>query len=330
MVEPSDLVTTVVVNWNGRVHLNKCLSSLLTQTYTPQDIILVDNGSTDGSADYVEAQFPSVKVMRLPVNTGFAAANNLAIRQSSGAHVALLNNDAYAEPDWLTRLVEAAESDPRVGMCASKMVFAHQPDVLNSTGICVDRAGIAWDRRGGEADDDRETQPVEIFGACGGAALYRRAMLDEIGLFDEDFFAYLEDVDLAWRARGVGWRCLYVPAARVYHAHSATGVEGSPFKSFQLGRNKVWLLAKNYPFKQLWMYAPLVAIYDFAAVIYALVARRDVHALRGRLAGLADVARIWQKRRGLPLPQRHDVQWLEPLEVPWRVTRRYRHLAPTR
>jgi GT2 family glycosyltransferase len=329
-MERRDLVTTIVVNWNGRAYLDKCLSSLLAQTCLPQEIVLVDNGSTDGSAEYVEASYSGVRVIRLPENLGFAAANNLAIRQSSGAYVALLNNDAYAESDWLARLVEAAESGPRVGMCASKMVFAHQPDVLNSTGVCVDRAGIAWDRRGGEADDDHEKRPVEIFGACGGAALYRRAMLDEVGLFDEDFFAYMEDVDLAWRARGVGWRCLYVPAARVYHAHSATGVEGSPFKSFQLGRNKVWLLAKNYPFKQLWMYAPLVAIYDFAAVIYALVARRDVHALRGRLAGLAGIARVWQKRRGLPLPQRHDVQWLQPLEAPWRVMRRYRHLAPAR
>jgi len=293
-MERRNLVTTIVVSWNGRAYLDKCLSSLLAQTCQSQDIVVVDNGSTDGSAEYIGASYSGVHVICLPENVGFAAANNLAIRQSSSVYVALLNNDAYAESDWLARLVEAAESDPRVGMCASKMVFAHRPDVLNSTGVCVDRAGIAWDRRGGEADDDHETQPVEIFGACGGAALYRRTMLDEVGLFDEDFFAYMEDVDLAWRARGVGWRCLYAPAARVYHAHSATGVEGSPFKSFQLGRNKVWLLAKNYPFKQLWMYAPLLAIYDFAAVIYALVARRDVHALRGRLAGLAGIARMWQ------------------------------------
>jgi GT2 family glycosyltransferase len=329
-MERRNFVTTIVVSWNGRAYLDQCLSSLLAQTCQPQEIIVVDNGSTDGSAEYVAANYPGAHVMRLSENAGFAAANNLAIRQSSGAYVALLNNDAYAEPDWLTRLIEAAEGDPSVGMCASKMVFACRPDVINSTGICVDRAGIAWDRHGGEADDDRETQPVEIFGACGGAALYRRAMLDEVGLLDEDFFAYLEDVDLAWRAQRAGWRCLYVPAARVYHAHSATGVEGSPFKSFQLGRNKVWLLAKNYPFKQLWMYTPLVAIYDFAAVTYALVGRRDVHALRGRLAGLVGIVRMWQKRRGLQSAWRHDVQWLQPLEAPWRVTRRYRHLAPTR
>ena len=197
------------------------------------------------------------------LNLGFAAAINKGIHASSSRYVVSLNNDTEPDPGWLAALVSAAERDPTVGMCASKMLFADRPGMINSTGICVDRAGIAWDRRGGEADDGREIEPVEVFGPCGGAALYRRAMLEEIGMFDERFFAYLEDVDIAWRGRQAGWRCLCVPAARVLHRHSATGKEGSPFKSFHLGRNKVWLLLKNYPVQRLWRYVPAVLLYDF-------------------------------------------------------------------
>jgi GT2 family glycosyltransferase len=155
-------------------------------------------------------------------------------------------------------------------------------------------------------------------------------MLDEIGLFDEDFFAYLEDADLAWRARRAGWRCLYAPTARVLHRHSATGVEGSPFKSYHLGRNKVWLVVKNYPLGRLWYDVPLVLLYDLAAVVYALLGRRDVHALRGRVAGWAGWRRMWAKRPAGGAGERLDVGWLEPVEPPWRVPRRYRHLAPAK
>jgi GT2 family glycosyltransferase len=154
-------------------------------------------------------------------------------------------------------------------------------------------------------------------------------MLDQVGLFDEAFFAYLEDVDLAWRARRAGWRCLYVPAAHVLHRHSATGQEGSPFKSFHLGRNKVWLVAKNYPFGALWYWVPLLVLYDLAAVLYALAARRDVHALRGRLAGLWALPRMRARGRQDLLGTaraRPDLAWLERPPLPWRVPRRYQHL----
>jgi GT2 family glycosyltransferase len=216
----------------------------------------------------------------------------------------------------------------------SKMMFADRPTMINSTGLCVDRAAIVWDRRGGEIEDGREAEPIEVFGPSAGAALYRREMLLEVGLFDEEFFAYLEDADLAWRARRHGWRCLYVPDARVLHRHSATGGEGSPFKSFHLGRNKVWMVVKNYPFRSLWYVFPMVLLYDAAAVLYALVALRDVHALRGRLAALRGVRRMWAKRRQAASETTHadnesdlDVSWLERPPSPWRVLERYAHLG---
>lgn len=324
------LVTIVIPNWNGRTLLAACLRSLAGQTFTDYEIIVVDNGSTDGSVEWLKANYPSIRLIANPTNRGFAAAVNQGICASASPYVATLNNDTEATSAWLAALVQAAEDDPRTGMCASKMLFADRPRLINSTGICVDRAGIAWDRRGGEPDDEQETRPVEVFGPCAGAALYRRAMLDEIGLFDEDFFAYLEDVDLAWRARRAGWRCLYVPAAQVYHCHSATSHEGSPFKSFYRGRNKIWLVVKNYPFRQLGLYAPLVVLYDLMAAAFALIAQGDIHALRGRLASLAGLKKMWDKRRRLAMAQRRDLEWLAPLQAPWRIPARYQHLEPER
>jgi GT2 family glycosyltransferase len=326
-------IAVIIVNWNGRHHLEGCLDALSAQTFTDFGVIVVDNGSTDGSVEWVETHYSQVRLIRNAKNVGFAAANNQAIRATESEFVVTLNNDTQVAPGWLAALVEAVETDPAVGMVASKMLFADGPDTINSAGIALDPVGIAWDRFGGKADDADEKTLVEVFGPCAGAALYRRAMLEQIGLFDEDFFAYLEDVDLAWRARWAGWRCLYAPAACVYHVHSATGVEGSPFKSRLLGRNKVWLLVKNYgPTRRLLACLPLIVLYDLGAVVYALIARRDVHSLLGRVDGLMSLSRAWRKRQTVQaLPQSHHgtawYHYLEPLTWPWQVPKRYRHLA---
>jgi hypothetical protein len=323
----SSTVTVVIPNWNGRHLLPACLSALGEQSFSGFEIVVVDNGSTDGSVGWIQESHPGVRVLANKENLGFAAAVNQGICASQSKYVALLNSDTRAGDRWLASLVEAAEAEPEVGMCASKMLFADRPDVINSAGICLDLAGIAWDCRGGEVDDGSDQEPQEVFGPCGGAALYRRTMLEEIGLFDEDFFAYLEDVDLAWRARRAGWRALYVPAARVLHHHSATAVEGSPFKSFHLGRNKIWLLVKNYPFRESWQRGLLCLLYDVAAVAYALAARRDLHALYGRLAALNGLRRMWFKRRAVNAPAHFSSAWFAPLQPPWRVPARYRHIV---
>jgi GT2 family glycosyltransferase len=325
-MEQHGLVTTIVVNWNGRAYLDKCLLSLLAQTYEPQEIVLVDNGSTDGSADYVMTRYPAVRVIRLPQNTGFAEANNVAIRQAAGTCVALINNDAYAEPGWLEAMVKAVESDPGVGMVACKMLFADAPDMINSTGLVLDWAGFCWDWRGGQPDDPTEVAIQECFGPSGAAALYRRAMLDDVGLFDEDFFAYAEDADLDWRAQRAGWRCLYVPAARVYHIASATAGEGSRFKSFLLGRNKVWMLAKNMPGGKYIGWVALLVAYDLIAVGYGLLVRGDWGAVEGRLAGLAGLPRMIRKRRQLPSRTQDYVRFIRQLEPPWKVALRFKHI----
>jgi GT2 family glycosyltransferase len=324
---PSAQVVVVVLNWNGRRYLEPCLRSVLAQEFQDVVVVLVDNGSTDGSVEYVRERFPHVHLIVNDENRGFAAANNQAIRASDSEFVVTLNNDAEVEPGWLSALVEAAEADPRIGMCASKMLFARRRDVVEAMGIAVDRVGIAWNRGGGQIGGDDPAIPEPVFGPCAGAALYRRSMLDDVGLFDEDFFAYLEDVDLAWRAQWADWRCVYVPQAVVLHLHSATAKERSRFKTRLLGRNKAWLLCKNHPRPLL--YAPLILAYDLLALGYAVSIGCGLGALLGRIEALGGIPRALAARRrtvrrvsaGEMLARLHRV------EPPHVVARRYAHLA---
>jgi GT2 family glycosyltransferase len=310
-------ISLVIVNWNGKHLLQRCLPAALSQSFGDYQVIVLDNGSQDGSADWIEAHYPactgppdqsrldagpSVKVIRSERNLGFAQGNNEAIRATESEFVATLNNDALPAPDWLAQLVCVMQSAPKVGMCASKMVRApapaqgDEPAIIDSCGITIDRAGIGWNRYSGEPEHLDEVQPYEVLGPCAGAALYRRTMLDQVGFFDEDYFAYYEDIDLAWRAQRAGWRCLYVPSARVFHYHSSTAKEGSSFKGFHLGRNKVWTLVKNYPWPDWLTHLPLILGYDGVAWGYALLCG-DPSPLRGRLAAFGALSRLIGKRR---------------------------------
>jgi GT2 family glycosyltransferase len=317
------LVSVVIPTLRGRQWLPDCIASLRAQTLRDVEIIVVDNASTDGTREWLAMQ-PGLRVIRNEINNGFAAACNHGMRASAALFVALLNDDTRPEPGWLEALVSAMTSDESrvtneqsslvtrhssLGAAASLMLYADRPGVVQSAGIAMDRAAIAWDRLGGRRVSEAQ-QPCEVFGASGGACLYRREMLDQVGLFDERFFAYLEDVDLAWRAQRAGWRCMYVPGARVLHYTSATSGQGSPFKHRLLGRNKLWLAAKNARLRD-W---PVIATYDAAAVLYAGLARGDWNHLRGRL----DAIKHWPKRESMP---QANVPY-EPLAAPWRVPAR--------
>lgn len=323
--------SVIIVNWNGRRYLEQCLPSVVNQTYRNLEIIMVDNGSTDGSVELVEHLFPDIIVVRNSENRGFAGGNNQGIRIASGEYIATLNNDAIARPDWLEEMINAIKDDDTIGMAASKMLFSDWPDVINSTGISLDRAAIAWDRLGGQSSDRSEAAPVEIFGPSAGAALYKRKMIEDVGLFDEDFFMYLEDVDLAWRARLRGWRCVYVPTAEVLHVYSATSVEGSAFKNRLLGRNKVWTTIKNYPSPGLFLFLPAILFYDLLSLPYTVLVRGNVAALQGRLEGLRKIGTALRKRSGIQRRRRISsgelTGILDPLTNPLTLFRRYRHLG---
>ena len=246
------LVSLIVLNWNGKQYLETCLSSLLNQTYPNLEIIFVDNGSTDGSVEFVRQNYSTALnaliIVEHDVNLGFAAGVNSGIAVSKGKYIATVNNDTEADPDWITELVNAMESDSGIGSCASKMLRFYDRIRIDSAGTIVYQNGNAYDRGADEEDIGQYDHQEEVFGACAGAALYRRQMLDEIGLFDKDYFAYFEDVDLSFRMHLFGWRCMYVPTAIVYHMHSGTSKVASPFKIYHLERNKLWNMWKYYSF----------------------------------------------------------------------------------
>jgi GT2 family glycosyltransferase len=329
-------VSVVVVTWNGLRHLEECLPRVLDQRLEAADaleLIVVDNASTDGSLAYLDglaARDARVRVLRNVRNFGFAGPNNQGVEAARGELVATLNNDAPPEPGWLAALLDVARANPTAGSVASRMVFAHQPAVIQSAGISIDRAAIAWDRHVGRPIAQSDTGVTEVFGASAGAALYRREMLRRLGGFDARFFLYLEDVDLAWRARLAGWRALYAPQAVVRHAHSASAKEGSPFKNWHLGRNKVWTTIKCYPTSGLRRYLPAVLAYDLASLPYTVATKRDLSPLTGRLAALRCLAPFLRDRatiaRTHPDGWARTRDWMEPLKPPLEVFGRYRSL----
>ena len=323
-------VTFIIPNWNGLRFLEACLASVASQTCSDYQVFLVDNGSTDGSAEYVREAFPWVQVLSSPANLGFAAAVNWGIRESRSSYVATLNNDVWLESQWVEEMLRAAREGERVGMIASKVLLALAPDRFDSSGISLDRAGFAWHLGRGQNDNPTESEMREVFGPCAAAALYKREMLDQVGLFDEDFFAFLEDADLAWRARLAGWKCLHAPAARAYHIHSATAGQGSSLKAYLLARNRVWTILANYPLAKLLPAVPAIALYDAASLLGSVVAGKSGAALKGRLHAVKGLRAAWRKRRRVQAMLRADSQWetfLCPLAWPWDRWRVERTLA---
>lgn len=245
-------VAVVVPNWNGLDSLGACLDSLLAQTQ-PVEVVVVENGSVDGSVEFLAKQYPTVTVLAQPVNLGFAGGVNVGIRYAitQGCdYVALFNNDAVAKADWLERLV-GAMSDTTVGITTCTLMSIDERH-LDSSGDQYSVWGLPYPRGRGEADIMKYTQQTEIFGASGGASLYRVAMLNQIGLFDEDFFAYYEDVDISFRAQLAGWKVRYAPAAIAYHQIGATSGKIHGFTTHQTMKNLPLLLYKNVPRKLLW------------------------------------------------------------------------------
>jgi GT2 family glycosyltransferase len=240
-------VAVVIPNWNGARWLERCLASLQAQTYDDFEIIVVDNGSQDESIEIVRRTCPEAHCLALGRNLGFAAAVNAGIRAGRGEFVALLNNDTETDPGWLAALVGALDRRPEFALAASRMRQDARREYLDGAGDALNWYGIPSKIGYGTLDGPEFDQEREVFGACAGAALYRRALFDEIGLFEDSFFAYIEDVDVSFRARLAGYRCLYVPSALVYHVGSATAGRDSDFALRLATRNQLLLVVRNYP-----------------------------------------------------------------------------------
>jgi len=289
-----ELISVIVLNYNGKGFLDGCLSSLASQTYSDFEVIVVDNGSRDGSPEYIEENYPWVRLAKNDENLGFAGGTNVGIRAAKGKFIITLNNDSMADRRFIEELIKPM-ADPEVGVCAAKMLF---PDGrINSAGICISRSGAAWDRGMFEPDRGQYEFVEEVFGACAGAALYRREMLDEIGLFDEDFFLYLEDVDLAFRARLAGWKCLYVPGARVIHHHGGTAGVGSDLAVYYGNRNIVWYPIKDFPFRLLITSLPFIVARNLAVIPYYALRGQGGVILKSKLDALKGVVKMMEKRK---------------------------------
>lgn len=301
----AEQVQVIVVNWNGRAFLEECLQSLRKQTYRSFTVTVVDNGSTDGSPAWVAAHYPEIRVLALKENRGFAGANNCALRDLTAPYVALLNNDAVADPCWLESLVDALERTQEAGFTASRMLDQSRPDVIDRCGDGYTWAGAGLLRGRGKpsgAYDRREW----VFGACAGAALYRTAIFKEVGLFDEDFFLLYEDVDLSFRSQLRGYRCLYVPEAVVHHRGSGSLVYDSPSSVYFGHRNLEWVYIQNMPARLIARTILPHLFYVVAAFGFFAAHGRGRDYLRAKKDALKGLRRALIKRQRIQSGRRVD------------------------
>lgn len=246
--QQNDLLASVIIpNWNGKHLLKRCLSSLQKQTLKKFEVILVDNGSSDGSIEYTKKYFPRVRVIPLDRNFGFAKAVNDGIKNSHGQYVVLINNDTEVDKDCLKYLVQAADAHEEVGFVAAKMLNFYKRDTIDSAGDYIDVVGHANNIGLGEKDGPKFENSGYVFLVTGGGGLFKREVFNKVGLFDEDYFAYFEDVDLCLRAQFQGFKGWYEPKAIVYHIHKATASKMKPFIEYLQFRNMTQTIIKNFP-----------------------------------------------------------------------------------
>ncbi len=299
------MVSVIVVNWNRRALLAACLGLLARQDFRDFEVIVVDNGSTDGSVELLRGpQFAPLRVIENPRNVGYCAANNQGIRAARGRYIALLNNDAEPAAAWLGELVAALESRPEVGMAASKILLSEDHHIIDKAGHLIYPDGQNRGRGTGERDQGQYDRLEETAWPDGCAALYRKSMLEVVGGFDEDFFAYADDAELGLRARIAGWGCLYVPTAVVYHHLGSTLGPYSDQRLFLIERNRLWLAAKLFPWPLLLVNPFYFALRLAASGMAAALGRGELHravSARGRYALLKCLLRAnWAAWAGLP------------------------------
>jgi GT2 family glycosyltransferase len=274
-------------------------------------VVVADNGSTDGSLALLARDYPEAQVVALDENRGYAGGVNAGFRTAAGRVLVVFNNDAEADPRWIEELVAALERHPEAGMVTSRVRLFDRRDHLHTAGDFYGLDGIPGNRGVWQPDGSAYDEETWVFGAAGVASAYRRSMLDEVGLLDESFGSYLEDIDLSWRAQLAGYRCIYTPRAIVYHMVSATG--GGPIASFFVGRNTIFVIAKDYPGSLLRRYWPAMLRAQLRISMKALRAWRGAAArarLRGQLAALCHLPRLLCQRRAVQRTRRVTDEYL--------------------
>jgi len=306
--------SVIIPSWNGAKLLPPCLNSLRAQTYRNFEVLVVDSASSDETVSIVQRDYPEVKLIALNENRGFTGAVNAGIARARGEWVALLNQDVEADPHWLEEIARTARAHPEAGAIACKIMLFDQRNRFHSAGDNYRRDGIPVNRGVWQKDEGQYDAGSEVFAACGGAAAYRRRLLDEVGWFDESFFMYCEDVDLAWRQQLAGWRTIFTPQAIAFHHLSASG--GGVTASYYTARNTIYVIIKNIPgplLRKYWaaMLAAQLRIHKDALCAWRGAAARA--RLRGQLAGLLTWPRMLGKRRAIQRSRRVPISYLENL-----------------
>ena len=290
----------------------ECIDSLKEQTFRNFETILVDNGSTDGSADFAKKHYGDfIRIIRIEKNLGYTGGNNVGIRAARGEYFILLNNDTWAEPTWLEELVKATYLDRPIGMWASKVYSYYKRNQIEAVGELIYWDGLNRSRGQYELEQGQYEAMEEIFFPPGCGGMYRKRVFDEVGLFDEDFFAYGDDAEIGIRARLAGWKCHYVPKAVLYHKNSGTTGSYSPLKAFYVERNRFWVTIKYFPLPLLYL-SFFFTLYRFAFQTYGALTHKGAAGkftgiyspfrlvavlLRAYGSGFLYLPRMWRKRR---------------------------------
>lgn len=312
----------MIVTWNGREHLETCLTAVAAQQGVEAETILVDNASTDGTVEFVRERFPRVRIVRLDRNHGFAGGNNAGAREARGRYLAFLNNDTCADPEWLRTLLDGLDEARGVALATSRVVYMHDPAIVDSAGDGMTRSGGAFKRHhGGPAADVQAS--CDVFAACGCAFIMPRSVFDEIGGFDEDLFLSHEDVDLSYRAQLRGYRCRYVAESIVRHRGSSSIGRRSRLAVFHGQRNLEWVYVQNTPLPVLLRTAPGHLLYNVAAAAH--FARHGLFGtfVSAKAAALAGLPRALRKRRRVQAARRVSARaiWRQ-LEPRWLALKR--------
>ena len=290
-------LSIIIVNWNSGDWLKKCLQGVAEQTLIPDRVLLVDNGSTDSSLAGVEDVLPCLEIIHNADNLGFAAANNIALERIDSCWTVLLNPDAVPEPDWLEKLIKVAEEHPDFDSFTCKMLDAANHERLDGTGDAYHTSGHAWRHGYGLDSNIGNESATECFSPCAAAAMYHTDILKQVGGFDERFFCYFEDVDLGFRLRLMGYRCLYVPQAIVAHAGSATTAKRSDFSVYYGHRNMVWTYVKNMPWPLFWFYLPQHILVNIVSIFVLALRGQGRVALRAKYDAIREIRPVLQDRR---------------------------------
>jgi GT2 family glycosyltransferase len=291
-------VAILIVNFKSTALLALCLECIVRQDYMAADVNVLDNGAEDPIPEEFYSRFPSVQFIKSEINIGFAAGNNLLLRKIAGCEwIAFVNPDAFLQPDWLNKMLSAAIAHPEYSFFASRLVQAANHEILDGDGDTMHVCGLAWRQGHGQAISQDATQPRETFSSCAAAALYRRDAMEAVGGFDEDLFCYFEDVDLGFRLRLAGHRCLLVPDAVAYHVGSATtGGQHSDFAVYHGHRNLVWTYVKNMPGMLFWLLLPLHIALNLVTIIWFSLHGQGAVILKAKWDALCGIPRMWKKR----------------------------------